>query len=407
MATTFRAALSLLILNLSLTTAIAQSHSPAEESLRALTEQYGRAMAAGDIEAMRKLWNPQSPHLAAQFRYYKVVFAQARLEVMNSNLTRIEIAGEKAVSELTTDERRFDKKTGAILLTFDPFYGAARQFEWTRTAAGWQIERELLVQDELSGRLYEATSDQQREQILQQEKRYVNNTLVNALGTRLLRQHTRGEYDVALRYVELQRQVAERIGDQSGIASSWVNLGIVRHSQDENELGLVATQKALELYEAAGNKRGVALAQENLSNLYRGLGDHRRAFAFAQKSLRLSEETKHRRGTMVALSELAIIYGQQNNAEQALAHLEKAYAIAQELEDTITIATLRHDMALQYKRFGDYDRALAMYQQLLKQVEDYGDRSGAAMVRDQIGKIFTEQKKYDEALTYHFKALAE
>ncbi|HEU4714854.1 MAG TPA: CHAT domain-containing tetratricopeptide repeat protein [Pyrinomonadaceae bacterium] len=407
MAITFRAALSLLILNLSLTTAIAQSHSPAEESLRALTEQYGRAMAAGNIEEMRKLWNPQSPHLAGVFRYYKGVFAQARLSVMKSELTRIEIAGDKAVSELTTDERRFDKKTGAILLTFDPFYGAARSFEWTRTASGWQIEREFLVQDELAGKLYDATSDQQREQILQQEKRYVNNTLVNALGTRLLRHHTRAEYDVALRYLDLQRQVAERIGDQSGIAGSWVNTGIVRQGQDENELGLVATHKALELYEAAGNKRGVALAQENLSDLYRALGDHRRAFAYAQKSLRLSEETHHRRGMMVALSELAIIYGQQNNAEQALAHLEKAFVIAQELEDTLTIATLRHDMALQYKRFGDYDRALAMYQQLLKQVEDYGDRSGAAMVRDQMGKIFAEQKKYDEALTYHFKALAD
>lgn len=407
MATTFRAALSLIILNLSLTTAIAQSHSPAEESLRALTEQYGRAIAAGDIEAMRKLWNPQSPQLVAQFRYYKSVFAQARLELLKSELTRIEITGDKAVSELTTDERRFDKKTGAILLTFDPFYGAARSFEWTRTASGWQIEREFLVQDELAGKLYAATSDQQREQILQQEKRYVNNTFVNALGTRFMRHQTRAEYDVALRYIELQRLVAERIGDQSGIAGSWLNLGTLRHAQDEHELGLAPTYKALALYEAAGNKRGVALALETLSNQYRVLGDHRRAFDLTQKSLRLSEETQHRRGMMIAYHEFSIIYGQQNNPDQAFAYLQKAFAIAQELQDTIMSASLRHDMALEYKRFGEYNRALAMYEELLKEVEGYGDLSGAAMVRDQMGRIFTEQKKYDEALRYHFKALAE
>ncbi|HEX2271111.1 MAG TPA: CHAT domain-containing tetratricopeptide repeat protein, partial [Pyrinomonadaceae bacterium] len=317
-----------------------------------------------------------------------------------------EVKGDKAVSEFTADERRFDKKTGAVLLTWDPFHGASRSFEWIRTASGWRIEREVLVQDELAARLFNAASDQEREEILEKEKRYVNNTLVSALGTKFMRHQIRAEYDLASRYIELQGQVAERIGDQAGIAGYWLNRGVLQHAQDDPGPGLAPLYKALALYQAAGNKRGVALTQETLSNLYRALGDHRRAFDFAQKSLRLSEETNHRRGTMVALSELSIIYGQQNNAEQALAHLEKAFAIAQELEDTIMIATLRHDIALQYKHFGDYDRALTIYQQLLKQVESFGDQPGAAMVRDQIGRIFAEQKKYDEALSYHLKALA-
>lgn len=418
MSNTFRAALSLLILNLSLITpAFAQSHTLAstpirasvaeEESVRALTEEYGRAIAAGDLEAMRKLWNPQSPNLNSQFRYYKNLLAQARLQFTGSELTRLEVNGDKAVSELTVTERRFDKKTGAVLLTWESFYGACRSFEWIKTSSGWQIEREFLVQDELAGKLFNATSDQQREEILEKEKRYVNNTLANALGTRFMRHQMRAEYDVAFRYIELQGQVAERIGDRAGIAGSWLNRGVLRHGQDDHEPGLAPVHKALALYQAAGNKRGVALAQETLSNLYRALGDHRRAFEFAQKSLRLSEETKHRRGMMLGFSELSIIYGEQNNAEQALAHLEKALAIAEELEDTIMIATLRHDIALQYKKFGDHDRALEIYQQLLKQVEGYGDQTGAAMVRDQMGRIFAEQKKYDEALGYHLKALAQ
>lgn len=406
MSRTFRAALSLLILNLSLITPVF-AQSAEEESVRALTEQYGRAIAAGDLEAMRKVWNPQSPNLNSQFRYYKAVLAQARLQFLSPQITRLSVNGDKAVSELTTDERRFDKKTGAVLLTWDPFFGTSRSFEWIKTSDGWKIEREVLVQDELAGKLFNAASDQQREEILEKEKRYVTNTLVNALGTRFMRHQMRAEYDVAFRYIELQGRVAERIGDQTGIAGSWLNRSILKHAQDDHEPGLPFAHKALALYQAAGNKRGVALAQESLSNLYRALGDHRRAFEFAQKSLRLSEETNHRRGMMAAFSELAIIYGQQNNAEQALAHLEKAFAIAQELEDTIMIATLRHDIALQYKKFGDHDRSLAMYQQLLKQIESYGDQSGAAMVRDQIGRIFSEQKKYDEALSYHLKALAQ
>jgi len=376
------------------------------ESLRTLTAEYGRALATGDLEAVRKFWNPQSPNLPPVLRNYKKVFAQNRLEFSTSVVTQLEITGAKAVSQLTVDERRLDKKTGAVMLTFDPFHGACRSFEWIRTNEGWRIEREVLVQDELAVKLEAARSDQERDAILEQEKRYVNNTLVGALGTRALRHQTRAEYDTALRYVHLQQVIAERLGDKVGVAASWLNTGVVRFAMDDHEAALEATYKAIAIYESLGLKRGIALAQENLSDSYRALGDLRRAFECAQKSLRLAEEENHRRGIMIALSELAIIYGHQNNPEQALAHLEHALALAQELGDTLMIATLHHDMALQYKKFGDYARALELYQQLLKQTEAFGDKGGIAMVRDQIGKIYAQQGRYEEALRYHHEALA-
>lgn len=414
---TFRAALTFLILNLSLTNpAFAQSHSLAstpmrasaaeEESVRTLTAEYGRALAAGDLEAVRKFWNPQSPNVTAQLRNYKNVFALARLELTNAEVSALEINGDKAVSRLTVEERRFDKKTGAVLLTFDPFHGACRSFEWIKTSSGWQIQREFLVQDELAVRLEAARSDQERDAILEQEKRFVNNTLIGALGTKALRAQTRTDYEMGLRYANLQRLVAERLGDPIGVAGSWLNTAVVRNGQDEHELGLVAARKALTLYETLGSKRGVSLVHDVLANLYRALGDNRRAFDSAQISLRICEEQNHRKGIMLGLHELAIIYGQQNNRRQALDHLERAFAIAQELNDSMMIASLRHDMALQYKSFGDQARALDIYQQLLKQVEAYGDKGGAAMVRDQIGRIFAEQGRYEEALTYHRAAFA-
>ncbi|HKR13292.1 MAG TPA: CHAT domain-containing tetratricopeptide repeat protein [Pyrinomonadaceae bacterium] len=414
MSNTFRAALSLLILNLSLITpAFAQTvvsnplraSSADEESVRALTEQYGRAIVAGDLEAMRKFWNPQSPNLNSQFRIYKNALAQTRIELANPEVTQLEVTGEKAVSQLTADERRLDKKTGAVWLTFDPFRDACRSIEWTRTSSGWLIEREVLVQDELAVKLEAARSEQELNAILEKEKRFVNNTLVGSLGSRVLRHQTRAEFDTGMRYAYLQRFVAERIGDQAGVAGSWLNTSILKLAEEEHEAGLIAAHKALALYESLKLKRGVTLAQENLSNLYRALGNHRLAFEFAQKSLRNAEEERHRRGIMVALTELGIIYGQQNNFEQARDHQERALAIAQELGDTLMIATIRHDLAIEYKALGDHARGLEIYQQLLKQVETFGDKGGAAMVRDQIGRIYSEQGRYEEALVYHQQAL--
>ena len=411
----FRAALSLIILNLTLiSSAFAQSQSStatpalgADESLlRALTEQYRQAMVAGDLQAMRKFWRAESPNMPAHLRFYKNMFAHARIEFVRPEVTQVEITGDTGISQLTSDESRLDKKTGAIIFTYDPFRGACHTFEWTRTGAGWQLERQFLVQDELATRLEAAKSERERDEILEKEKRFVNITLVSSLGTKALRYSTWAEYETAMRYIQLQQLVSERINSTVGLAGAYLNAAIVKHAQEEHEEGLPLALKALALYESAGVKRGMALALENSSNFYRALGDFRRAFDCAQKSLRLAEEEQHRRNTMMALSELAIIYGHQNNADQALVHYERALSIAQDLGDIIVTASVRHDIALQYVRFGDYERALGMYHRLLKEMEGHGDQGGVAMVKDQIGKVLTEQKKYDEALNYHRQALA-
>src|SRR6185369_27846 len=133
MPNTFRAALATLI-NLSLiTAAFAQSNSltstpmraaaAEEESLRTLTAEYGRALASGDVEAVRKFWNPHSANLPPVLHNYKKIYALARIEITKPEVTQLEITGDKAISHLTVEERRFDNKTGAILLTFDPFHG--------------------------------------------------------------------------------------------------------------------------------------------------------------------------------------------------------------------------------------------------------------------------------------------
>lgn len=68
-----------------------------EESLRALTAEYGRALAAGDLDAIRKFWNPQSSNLATQLRSYNGVFAQRRLEFTSPEVTRLDVLSVSAL----------------------------------------------------------------------------------------------------------------------------------------------------------------------------------------------------------------------------------------------------------------------------------------------------------------------
>src|SRR5262247_2232075 len=112
---------------------------------------------------MRQFWNPQSPNLASRLRVYQGLFSNRRIEFINLKVTRLEVTGDKAVSNLTTDERQLDKKTGAILSEHDALHGYCRSFEWIKTVAGWKIEREFSVQDELAARLEAAASERERD----------------------------------------------------------------------------------------------------------------------------------------------------------------------------------------------------------------------------------------------------
>lgn len=414
MSSIFRVSFCFIALSLSLISPVpGRSQSPAstppqssdEETLRRLTEQYAQAIAVSDLERLRQFWNPQSPHLAARLGGYKSFFSTSRREFVTLKVTRLDVAGEKAVSHLTTDERYLDKKSGVIITDRDAYHGVCRAFEWIKRNGEWKIEREFSVQDDLAARLDQAASEQERDGLLEKERVFVTDTLVGALAARGDRHRISGDLDAALRCYQLQRAVAEKIGDQAGVANYWVNVGDMKSMQGDLEQALTFMQKGLALFESARFQRSLAPALKNLSEIYLELGDDRQAFECAQKSIRLSKEMNNPRMTADALLALANVYENQNNYPQALACAESSQAIAQELGDKYRIAVARHIMAFLHKALGNYEQALKLHQELLQQVEGYGDKGGAAMIRAQIGHVFLAQGRYPEALAYYHQAL--
>jgi CHAT domain-containing protein/predicted negative regulator of RcsB-dependent stress response len=377
-----------------------------EATLRALTEKYGLAIAAGDLEAMRQFWDPQSPNLAPQLKVYQDIFSRMRFEFVSLKVTRLEVAGAKAVSHLTTDERQLEKKTGFVTGLRDVYYGNSRALEWNKTDAGWKIEREFTVQVQLAAKLEAAASDSERQELLEKEREFVTSALVGVLFTRGDRYRAREDYDKALLCYRLAQAVSEKIGDQTGVAAGWDYMGLVRIAQSDYEQALPRLRKSLALFEAAGDKPGEAITLEHLSSVYLHLGDYLQSFECAQKSFRLFEEANNPKGMAQALAELASVYSVQNNPQQALAHEERAMKIFEESEDIIQIAMLRNAMAREHLTEGHYERAIELYQQILKQTEGYRDRIGAAVIRDEIGRIYAAQGRYAEALNYYRQALS-
>jgi len=382
------------------------SQSSDEETVRALTQNYALAISGGELEKLRQFWDPQSPHSAARLRVYQGVFSEQRIEFIRMSVTRLEVTGDKAISQLTSDDQYQDKKTGGILSEADAYHGVCRSLEWVRTVAGWKVWREFTVQDELAAKLETASSEQERAEILAKEKVFATDALIRSLGTRGHQYRLRRNYDAALHCYQLQQWLAEQSNDRVGLAVFWLNMGVLGQTQDDYEQALPAQQKALDLFKATKLKRGMAVVLGNLSEIHLRLGDHRQAFDCAQQSLRLYEDANNRKGIVEALNSLANVYQAQNNLLQTLAYKERALAIAQELGNKYQILTLRLGVANQHTSLGNYEQALAIYQDLLKQIEGFGDLGGAAVIREQLGKIYAAQGRHGEALDYYRRALA-
>jgi CHAT domain-containing protein/predicted negative regulator of RcsB-dependent stress response len=376
-----------------------------EETLRRMTEQYVQAIAASNLEAIRRFWNPQSANLNSRMPVYQKFFSTSRLEFVSLKVTRVEIRGEKAIAQMTTDERQLDKVTGAVLTERELFHGAVRAIEWIKTSDGWKIDGESSLQEQLAIRLDEAASENESRELLEKEKSLVTDVLVNTLLDRSTRYRFKNDFQSATRIIGLAQEIAEKLGDQAGLAKAWLYLGMLKEQQSDLKQALPLQQRALAIHEAAGNKLGVAAVLYPLSHTYHELGDYQKAFESAHRALRLAEELKHRAATAHALSEMAHVYIYQNNPQQALASLEKALAIFQELGDKAQVAIKRFTIVTQMQELGEYDNALETYHELLKQVEGYGDKVGGAIIRLAIGRIYFAQGKNAEAMENYSKAL--
>ena len=245
---------------------------------------------------MRQFWDPNATTLDARFAAYKARLSGERTEFLSGmNVSRVEVTGDKALSHLTTDERRRDKKTGAIVTEPDAYHGICRELAWTRTPAGWKVESDVVVQDRLASRLLEIGSAPERDALLEREKPFVTDVLVNSLIQSAERFRFREDFETAVKCIGLAQLIAERIGDQAGMAWSWLELGVIRIGQVEFEGALDPLQKSLALYESLGLRRGVASASVKMSEDLCFLANYERAFEFAQRgfeSLRAGAESR-------------------------------------------------------------------------------------------------------------------
>ena len=287
--------------------------------------------------------------------------------------------------------------------------------ELDTTNVDWQLEAGRFIDDYLADyedamALYKRALDSAIEQFGENNSDVA--TSYNNIG---LVYYNQGNYAQTLEYCNKALEIYLSVfGDSHpDVATSYNNIGLVYYSQGNYSKALEYYNKALEIYLSAFGDRhpSVATSYNNIAAVYFSQGNYAQALEYYNKALEIYLSVFGDRHPNVATNynNIGAVYFSHGNYAQALEYYNKALEIYLSIfgDRHPDVARSCYNIGAVYYNKGNYDQALEYYNKALEiYLSIFGDRhSYVAMSYNNIGGVYSDLKNYDQALEYYDKAL--
>jgi tetratricopeptide (TPR) repeat protein len=214
-----------------------------------------------------------------------------------------------------------------------------------------------------------------------------------------------GEYQTAMEFNKIIRQVFEEADDRRNLSVVFHQIGMLHHAQGEYERALAYYQQSLQIDDGLGHRGGVAQSLHQIGILHQDQGEYEQALEYYQQSLQIKEEIGDRAGVASSLHQIGLLHQQQGNYLQALEYYQQSLQIKEEMSDRAGVSETLNNIGRLHQQQGNYLQALEYYQQSLNIDEEIGDRNGLAIGLHNIGMLHQDQGEYERALEFHQKSL--
>jgi adenylate cyclase len=211
--------------------------------------------------------------------------------------------------------------------------------------------------------------------------------------------------DKAMDYAKQALELSEKLGYKKEIGNAYNSMGVMSRNKGDYPLALEFLNKALLICQDISDKSGTAF-----SNLYIGItyfeqGKYPEALKSYFTSLRMYEEIKDEKGIADSYNCIGIIYYNQHNFPEALKNFFTALKLREKIGDKNRLPSSYTNIGEIYREQQNYPEALKNYFASLKISEEIGDKRLQAICFANIGNIYTLQGNYSEALKKFFSAL--
>src|SRR5215468_5955628 len=209
----------------------ASHQSSAESAARAVVEKYFALYAAKDLDGMMSLWSQQSPDLESRKQAIRKLFTDYdKIEVKSLVIRSVTIEGEKARLRVDVEVNGVETKTGKPAAGF----GLPKQvMECVEENGGWRVWREESVFENLAAALAAAATEKERDALLADEKDLWSAELTRALNNLAIHYGNQGLYSQTINISRIAKSVAEKIGDQQGLATALFDIGLAYSRLDK------------------------------------------------------------------------------------------------------------------------------------------------------------------------------
>ena len=212
------------------------------------------------------------------------------------------------------------------------------------------------------------------------------------------------EYDKAKLYLEKALAIRIKIGDRAGEASCYETLGAVFQFISKYDKAKEYLEKALAITTELGY-RG-ASCYGNIGNVFESLGEYDKAKEYIEKALAITMEISDRKGEATCFANLGNIFLSRGEYHKAKQYLEKALAIGIEIGERAAQATCYGNLGIVFQYLGGYGKAKEYLEKALTIRIEIGDRHGESTDYANLGPLFQSLGEYDKAIEYLERAIA-
>ena len=389
-------------------TAVSGRQGVDDPALRAAVERFFATQQAEDIPGYLALWSAKAERpQAAQLKY---VFDQGDDQYSNISIDRTYPAGDRVRVRVSVTRDRTVAARDPSRPPYTMHTTTAWSLSYVREEGEWKLVREGPAADGIADSLIEATTPEQREQIMAAEPDVLDDMVVTALARRASQSAQRQAYPAAIAAFDLMREVAHKIGNFKSEGEALQNIANTRYFLRDLPGALQAYEQRLAIERARKDDESIADALLGIANVRYSFAEYGAAMTGYREALALFEQlasTLRIASTLISTGNIQYLQGDFTGA---IADYTRSREINRKIVNPSGEADALEGMARVLIAQGDYAAALDALFGVLAEAKARDNRrdQGEALlsigdVHFRLGNLGSGRSAFDEART-HFEA---
>ncbi len=220
---------------------------------------------------------------------------------------------------------------------------------------------------------------------------------LNAVGNALF---TKSEYKQAWNKFSAALKISEELGDDTMIATGYLNIGNIYYYQNEKPSALENFRKCLEIGERINDQFTVASASVNIGTIYLDREEYAKGSEYLSKAAASFVILKNDKGLSYCYRNIAIAYQLQGDVRSALEYLQRSLILAEQMQNKEIVSGCLQAFADIYRIKQEYPKSIEYGLRSLNIAQQINDLPYVLGAATTLASTYQEMDDYKNALKY-------